>query len=65
MIAKQGQFSRTALDPTPDEIRRRCKQVQKKWSESVRERRAGRQPKQWLPPTYKANDFPELETERN
>ena len=59
---------RTKENPTLDEIRRRCAQIQSNWSVKERFKRAGIVPKQWQPPTVtmdESSDVPPIDPERN
>ncbi len=44
-------------NPTLDEIRRRCAQIQSKWSPRERAKRAGIVDKQWNPPLVTMDEF--------
>lgn len=37
-------------DPTPEQIRDRCRQIRAEWSDSTRRRRAGRVQRPWTVP---------------
>ncbi len=47
---------RLTIDPTPDEIRRRCEGIQNGWTDRERERRAVWKTPNWLPPVLNVWD---------
>ena len=47
---------RLTVDPTPEQIRRRCEGIQKGWTDRERERRAVWKTPTWLPPVLNTWD---------
>lgn len=57
MIRRATNLGPTAMDPTPDEIRRRSEAIRKAWSPRERARRLGSKRASWTPPMYAESDF--------
>lgn len=57
MIRKAHNLGPTAMDPTPDEIRRRSEAIRKAWTPRERSRRSGIKHVGWTPPVFSENDF--------
>ncbi len=66
MIRRAERLDPTAMDPTPDEIRRRTAAIRKTWTPRERARRSGFRRIGWLPPIFSEADIlgfgPEVET---
>jgi hypothetical protein len=57
MIRKAFNLGPTAMDPTPDEIRRRSEAIRKAWTPRERARRTGTKRVGWTPPVFAETDF--------
>lgn len=47
---KSSQPMQRRDDPTPEQIRERCREIRAEWSDSTRRRRAGRVQRPWTVP---------------
>jgi hypothetical protein len=57
MIRKAFNPGPSAMDPTPDEIRRRSEAIRKSWTPRERARRTGVKRISWTPPVFAESDF--------
>jgi hypothetical protein len=57
MIRRAQTLDPTAMDPTPDEIRRRTAAIRKHWTPRERARRSGFRRLGWLPPIFAEADI--------
>jgi hypothetical protein len=57
MIRKAHNLGPSAMDPTPDEIRRRSEAIRKNWTPRERVRRSGAKRIGWTPPIFSETDF--------
>jgi hypothetical protein len=57
MIRKATNLGPSAMDPTPDEIRRRSEAIRKAWTPRERARRSSTKRVGWSPPIFSESDF--------
>lgn len=57
MIRRAEKLDPTAMDPTPDDIRRRTAAIRKTWTPRERARRSGFRRIGWLPPIFSEVDI--------
>jgi hypothetical protein len=61
-MAHLNRDSQARFEPTPDEIRQACAEIQRSWSKKERFRRSGGvETGTWSPPVISCSDLPELE----
>ena len=57
MIRRAYNLGPSAMDPTPDEIRRRSEAIRKTWTPRERARRSSTKRVNWTPPVFAESDF--------